>query len=151
MYMLHYDPFRELRRFQGRQGRGWRGFPHLTAATEAGEWPLPLDVTEGEDGVVVTASVPGFKPEDIDVTIEDNVLTINARTESAEETAVPNGAGDERFLIRERRSGAFRRSLRLPEFVDSEGADTRYEHGVLSITLPKAEARKARRLTVNVN
>ena len=151
MYMLHYDPFRELRRFQGRRGRGWRGFPPLTAATEVGEWPLPLDVTEDEDGVVVTASVPGFKPEDIDVTIEDNVLTINASTESAGETAVPNEPGGERFLIRERRSGAFRRSLRLPEFVDSDGADTRYEHGVLSITLPKAEARKARRLTVNVN
>lgn len=143
MYMLHYDPFRELRRFQGRWGRGWRGSPHLTSASEAGEWLLPLDVTEGEDGVVVTASVPGFKPEDIDVTIEDHVLTINAKTESSEQTT------DERFLIRERRSGAFQRSLRLPEFVDSDGADTRYEHGVLSITLPKAEARKARRLTIN--
>ena len=145
MYMLHYDPFRELRRFQGRWGRGWRGFPHLTSASEAGEWLLPLDVTEGEDGVVVTASVPGFKPEDIDVTIEDNVLTINAKTESSEQTT------DERFLIRERRSGGFQRSLRLPEFVDSDGADTRYEHGVLSITLPKAEARKARRLTINAS
>ena len=143
MYMLHYDPFRELRRFQSRWGREWRGFPHLTPASEAGEWLLPLDVTEGEDGVVVTASVPGFKPEDIDVTIEDHVLTINAKTESSEQTT------DERFLIRERRSGAFQRSLRLPEFVDSDGADTRYEHGVLSITLPKAEARKARRLTIN--
>ena len=79
------------------------------------------------------------------MTIEDHVLTINAKTESSEQTT------DERFLIRERRSGAFQRSLRLPEFVDSDGADTRYEHGVLSITLPKAEAKKARRLTINAS
>ena len=149
MYMLHYDPFRELRRFQGRRRRGWRGFPHLTSTGESGEWLLLLDVTEGEDGIVVTASVPGFKPEDIDVSIEDNVLTINAKSESAEETLIPKGDDEGRFLMRERRTGAFQRSLRLPEFVDSDGADTFYEHGVLSITLPKAEARKARKLTVN--
>jgi HSP20 family protein len=151
MYMLHYDPFRDLRGFQGRWGRGRRGFPHLTATSEAGQWLLPLDVTESDGGIVVTASVPGFKPEDIEVSIKDNILTINAKSESAEETSIPNGPDEERFLIRERRAGAFQRSIRLPQFVDSDGAVTRYEHGVLSITMPKAEARKARRLTINAS
>ena len=146
MYTLLYDPFREIRRFQGRRNRGWRGFLSPEARTEGGEWPLPLDVAEWEDGVIVTASVPGFRPEDIDVTIADNVLTIGAKAESASEPA--DETAGERFIIRERRSGAFQRSIRLPESVNADGAATRYEHGVLSITLPKAEEKKARRLTV---
>ena len=142
MYTLHYDPFQELRRFAGRRNRGWRGLAGWAPRAEGGGWPLPLDVAEGEDAFAVTASVPGFKPEDIEVTIEDNVLTISARTESAEETA------SERYVIRERRAGAFRRALRLPENVDVDAAATAYEHGVLTISLPKAEERKAKRLTL---
>ena len=91
---------------------------------------------------MVTASVPGIKPEDLEVTLEDNVLTINGKTEFAEDTK------DERFIIRERRSGAFQRSIRLPESVNADEAVTHYEHGVLSVTLPKAEEKKARRLEV---
>ncbi len=139
MYMLHYDPFRELRRFHGHRNRGFRSL------AGADRWTLPLDVVEREDGVTVTASVPGIKPEDLDVTIEDNVLTIDGKTESAEETT------DERFVIRERRAGSFRRSIRLPEFVNADEAATHYEHGVLTVTLPKAEERKARKLTVGSN
>ena len=142
MYMLHYDPFRELRRFHGLRNRGLRGFRPLAGADR---WTLPLDVVEREDGVTVTASVPGIKPEDLDVTIEDNVLTIDGKTESTEETT------DERFVIRERRAGAFRRSIRLPEFVNADEAATHYEHGVLTVTLPKAEERKARKLTISPN
>ena len=143
MYALFYDPFRELRRFHGHRSRGFRGLRRWAEPSETGGWPLPLDVAEREDGVVVTASVPGFKPEDIDVTIEDNVLTINAKTESDEETT------DERFIVRERRSGAFHRSIRLPESVNADEAATTYEHGVLTVSLPKAEEKKARRLAIN--
>ena len=141
MYMLHYDPFRELRRFHGHRNRGFQG---LRPPAEADRSALPLDVVEREDGVTVTASVPGIKPEDIDVTVEDNVLTIHGKTEVTEET------NDEHFLVRERRSGVFRRSIRLPESVNADEAVTHYEHGVLTVTLPKAEERKARRLTVSV-
>ncbi len=140
MYMLHYDPFREIRRFNGQRNRGFRGFGSF--GDDAGRWQLPLDVLERDDGVVVTASVPGIKPEDLEVTLEDNVLTINGKTEFAEDTK------DERFIIRERRSGAFQRSIRLPESVNADDAVTHYEHGVLSVTLPKAEEKKARRLEV---
>ena len=140
MYMLHYYPFREIRRFNGHRNRGFRG--SRSFGDEAGRWQLPLDVLERDDGVVVTASVPGIKPEDLEVTLEDNVLTINGKTEFAEDTK------DERFIIRERRSGAFQRSIRLPESVNADEAVTHYEHGVLSVTLPKAEEKKARRLEV---
>ena len=121
MYMLHYDYFREIRRCNGHRNRGLPGFG---------------------DGVVVTASVPGIKPEDLEVTIEDNVLTIHGKTEFAEDTK------DERFIIRERRAGAFQRSVRLPESVNADDAITHYEHGVLSVTLSKAEEKKAQRLEI---
>ena len=140
MYMLHYDPFREIRRFHDHRNRRFRGFGSF--GDDAGRWQLPLDVLERDDGVVVTASVPGIKPEDLEVTLEDNVLTIHGKTEFAEETQ------DERFIIRERRSGKFQRSIRLPESVNAADAVTHYEHGVLSVTLPKAEEKKARRLEV---
>ncbi|MCY4625511.1 MAG: Hsp20/alpha crystallin family protein [Chloroflexi bacterium] len=143
MYSLLYDPFRELRRFHGQRNRGWRGFRRWGENPGAAEWLLPLDVTEREEGVVVTASVPGFKPEDIDVTIEDNVLSIHAKAEFSEETR------DERFIVRERRAGTFHRSLRLPESVDADEAATNYDLGVLTVTLPKSEEKKARKLTVN--
>ena len=138
MYMLHYDPFREIRRFQ--RNRGLLGVGSF--GDDAGRWQLPLDVLERDDGVVVTASVPGIKPEDLEVTIEDNVLTIHCKTEFAEDNK------DERFIIRERRAGAFQRSVRLPESVNADNAITHYEHGVLSVTLPKAEEKKARRLEI---
>ena len=140
MYMLHYDPFREIRRFNGHHNRGFRGFGSF--GDEAVRWQLPLDVLERDDGVVVTASVPGIKPEELEVTLEDNVLTIHGKTEFTEDTK------DERFLIRERRSGAFQRSIRLPESVNADDAVTHYEHGVLFVTLPKAEEKKARRLEI---
>ena len=140
MYMLHYDPFREIRRFNGQRNHGLHGVGSV--GDDAGRWQLPLDVLERDDGVVVTASVPGIKPEDLEVTIEDNVLTIHGKTEFAEDTK------DERFIIRERRAGAFQRSIRLPESVNADAAITNYEHGVLSVTLPKAEEKKARRLEI---
>ena len=143
MYGLLYDLFREPRRFHSQRNCGWRGFSRRAENPDTAEWLLPLDVTEREEGVVVTASVPGIKPEDIDVTIEDNVLSIHAKAEFAKENE------DERFIVRERRTGAFHRSLSLPESVDADEAATSYELGVLTVTLPKSEEKKARKLTVN--
>ena len=144
MYGLLYDPFRELRQFHGQRNHGWRGFRRWSENPDAAKWLLPLDVTEREEGVIVTASVPGFKPEEIDVTIEDDVLSIHANAQFSEETK------DERLLVRERRTGSFHRTIRLPESVDIHEATTNYEHGVLTVTLPKSEEKKARKLTVNV-
>ena len=104
----------------------------------------PLDVRETDEEIVVTASLPGVAPEDIEVTIEDRVLSI--RTESAAEDESENGS----YLVRERRTGSYRRALRLPASVDAEKVDSGYEHGVLTITLPKREEAQARRIEVKV-
>jgi HSP20 family protein len=105
---------------------------------------LPLDVEEEDDSIIVRASLPGVRPEDIEVTTEDGVLIIKAGSEADSEV------NEDAFLIHERRNGSLRRSLRLPDAVDVEGAESSYEHGVLTVSFPKQEARKPRRLEVKV-
>jgi HSP20 family protein len=137
------DPFRDLRRFNAAANGQWRGFPrYAVESQEPDHWSLAVDVVEGEDALRVSASIPGIKPEDIEVTIEDDVLTIKGETDTTEEVK------EEAYRLRERRTGHFYRTLRLPDTVDMDNAATAYENGVLTITLPKVEAKKAKRLTV---
>ena len=142
MVLQRWDPIRDFRRIDDGVNRFRRGFGGRYVAENGTDWPVPLDVVQEDDNIVVRASVPGASPENIDVSIDDGVLTIQAR--SREEAEREEGS----YLIRERRSGAFRRSLRLPESVDSEKAESSYKDGVLTISLPKHEARKAKRLEV---
>ena len=143
-----WDPFSDLRQIQDTMDRAWRqlgtGGREWAGAPEIEAWAVPLDVIQRGDATVVRASVPGVSPEDIDVSLEDNVLTIRGRT--AEEY----GEEQEPYLMRERRTGAFHRALRLPESVDPDRVEPRYDHGVLTITIPKVEAKKARQLRIQV-
>ena len=144
--MQRRTPFNELRQMQDNMDRMWRRFGtfHHEDGSGVEAWAAPLDVVADGDDFVVRASLPGVAPENIQVSIEDNVLTIRGETASHFENAEGN------YLMRERRSGSFHRSLRLPDTVDQDNAEPRYEHGVLTITLPKAEARKARQFDVKV-
>ena len=105
---------------------------------------MPLDVTTKGEDTIVRASLPGVAPEDIQVSIEDRVLTIKGQTDEKFQDS------DGQFVMRERRTGAFSRALRLPDSVDPDKVQPRYEHGVLTITLPKAEAKRARQLPIQV-
>ncbi len=138
MALQRWEPFRDLRRIENTVDRFWRGF----GVDQSGGWAVPLDVVQEGDNILVHGTLPGVKPEDIKVTIEDGVLNISA--ESKHDHEEQNG----NYLIRERRSGKFRRALRLPDSVDAEAAETTYENGVLTVTLPKVEAKKAKRLEV---
>ena len=138
MALQRWEPFRDLRRIENTVDRFWRGF----GVDQSGGWAVPLDVVQEGDNIVVQGTLPGVKPEDIKVTIEDGVLNISAESKHNREEQNGN------YLIRERRSGKFRRALRLPDSVDAEGAETTYENGVLTVTLPKVEAKKAKRLEV---
>jgi HSP20 family protein len=105
---------------------------------------LALDVKETPDTFMVTASVPGVPPSDIDITILGDILRIRGqRKEEVEETGQGN-----RWLLRERRFGAFERTVSLPSVVDSEGASADFKDGVLTITLPKAEVAKPRAIPI---
>ena len=144
--LQRYDPFGEIGRREnafdrfskGLGGRYWGYYPYVASRA------APLDVQEDDDSIIVRASLPGAAPEDIRVTTEDGVLSID--TETAEE----NEREDDSYLVRERRNGSFHRSLRLPDTVDAETPEAGYEHGVLTVTFPKIEAKKARRVEVKV-
>ena len=139
-------PFSELRQMQENMDRMWRRFDATGGEDSNGieAWAAPLDVVADGDDFVVRASLPGVAPGNIQVSIEDNVLTIRGEAASHFENAEGN------YLMRERRSGSFHRALRLPDTVDQDKAEPRYEHGVLTITLPKAEAKKTKQFEVQV-
>ena len=144
MVLQRRDPRFELRRMHEVLNRRWRGFGFDYDNAEDKEWAIPIDVVEEEDDILVRASLPGVDPDQIDVTIEDQVLAITANT-SVDQERKEHG-----YLIKERRSGAFHRALRLPDTVDADKANTLYENGLLTVTLPKVEAKKAKHLKVAV-
>ena len=141
MVLQRRDPFRDLRRIENTMDRFWRGF----GAQEAGGWAVPLDVVQDGDSIVIHGTLPGVKAEEISVTIDDGVLEIKAESKTDHEEQNGN------YLIRERRAGTFHRVLRLPDSVDADKAETRYEDGVLTVRLPKVEARKAKVLEVKAD
>jgi HSP20 family protein len=125
--------FNEFERYLDRQmdTTGYRG--------------LPLDVVENEEGYVVKASVPGISPDDVEITIEENVLSIKGEFSKDSETE------EETYLIRERRAGGFGRSIRFPVEVNVEAVDATYENGVLTLNVPKVEEVKPKRVAIKVS
>ena len=142
MTMQRRDPFADFRRVDDLVSRFFGGAPRVAAAPFAERRDFPMDVIREGDALIVRASLPGVSPDEIGVTIEDGLLTIEGET--AGETEKREGE----YLLRERRSGRFRRALRLPGSVDADKASPRYENGVLTISLPKREEKKARRLEI---
>jgi HSP20 family protein len=108
------------------------------------EQSLALDLSENNDGYVVKASVPGINPEDVEITFDDDVLTIKGEivNESDQE--------GENFHIRERWYGSFGRSLRFPTNVDADSIEASYENGILTLNIPKVEEEQPKRIEVKV-
>ena len=103
---------------------------------------LPLDVAQTRDEVVIKASLPGLKPQDVQVSLDANVLTIRGETGASQETE------EESYVLRERSRGAFHRSLTLPKGLVTDKVEARFEDGVLTLTIPKAEESKPRTIEV---
>ena len=103
---------------------------------------LALDVYESSDDIVVRAVVPGAEPDDIDIQFQGGVLTIRANTV---ETAIPDGAS---WLVHEVLAGEYLRQVTLPRTVDPEKARSTYEHGVLTLTLPKTADAKPKQIRI---
>jgi len=112
------------------------------ASTPAAYATLPLDISEAEDAFVVRASLPGMKPEDVQITVHGDTLTIRGESKAEEEKK------GEHWHLRERRFGAFQRSVGLATPVDPDRAQARYDHGVLTLTLPKSEAARPRQIKI---
>jgi HSP20 family protein len=107
-------------------------------------WVPAVDIVEEADSIRIMAEVPGVKPEDVKISVENNVLTIQGtKQQVAEERA-------ERVHRYERTYGAFERSFTLPATVDANAIKASYESGVLTVTLPKVEKAKPRQIEVRV-
>lgn len=130
-----WDVHREMNRL-------WNGMAYANAENETA-WGLPTEVREDNDGLHIEMEIPGVRPDDIELTVENSVLTVSGekkfeRSEGSE--------GDYRLF--ERRYGRFSRSFTLPPTVDSNRVEAGYENGVLSIWLPKSEESKPRRIEI---
>jgi len=109
------------------------------------EWSIALDVAENDDNYLVKATVPGVNPDDLEITLEDDVLTLKGEFLREEE------AEDVKYHVRERRYGSFNRSIRFPVSVNGDAVEATYTNGILSLNIPKAEAVKPKRITINAS
>jgi HSP20 family protein len=109
----------------------WEELPAL------GDWMPKVDVSETKDSVVVKAEIPGMEAKDIQVSLQENVLTITGEKKQEKEEK------DERYHRVERTYGSFTRSMRLPAGVEAGKVNAAFKNGVLTVTLPKNAAAKA--------
>lgn len=107
---------------------------------ESAEWRLPLDVYTTPEEIVIMATVPGLKPEDVEITFEGDLLSIKGE--------LPAPLENVDYVMRERRFGRFSRSLTFSVPVNSEGIEATFENGLLTIVVPKAEAVKPKTIKV---
>ncbi len=109
-------------------------------------WVPALDVTERKDAYLVTIELPGVDPKDVDISFEQNVLTVRGTKAST----LAAGDNEMRVYANERVSGMFERSIRLPEFVDGDHITAQSANGLLEITIPKAQVAQPRKIEVKV-
>lgn len=131
-----WDPFSELRRMQTDMNRLFDGY-----ATTSGAGFPPVNVYAKDDSLLVTAEMPGFDDDAIDITVRDDTLTIEGELK-----AENDNAGWHR---RERGRGRFTRGVELPFRVDPEHVKARFDDGVLEIEMQRPEEDKPRRITIN--
>lgn len=108
-------------------------------------WVPAIDVVEKKDAYLMYAELPGVDPSQIDISFEQNVLTVRGAKQSAVEA---RNDGELRVYAAERVTGSFERSIRLPEFVDGDGITAEFNNGLLVLTVPKAQAAQPRRIEI---
>lgn len=134
------DPFAEMMRSWF--DRAFTGLP----LEEGQQWigTLALDVFEKDDQLVVKAAIPGVKPEEVDITIQDDVLTIKG--ESKEDKEIKR----EDYYLKETRTGSFTRSIRLPADLDLQSAKADFQDGMLTLSIPKSKDVKPSKIKIPV-
>lgn len=138
-----YDPFREALSLRDAMDRLFQESvvrPNGWTASAA----VPVDLHETEQGYVLEVALPGWKPEDVNITFQDGALTISGQYNQQTEQE-QNG---KTWHLRERKFASFSRSFTFPTTVDANKAEANYENGVLTLTLPKAESAKPRQIKI---
>jgi HSP20 family protein len=148
--MTRWDPFQDLRSAQDEMAQMSPMLAHALglhtqqghARTATTAWAPAVDISERKDAYLISVELPGLKPEDLDIAMEDGLLTIQGERQFTTESS------EQQFHRVERRYGAFRRSITLPAHVMAEGIEASFEDGVLQILVPKAEEATPKRIQV---
>ena len=144
--MVPWEPYREMMSLRDAMNHLFEESflrPGFFAGAESTSMGTPLDVYETEDSVVLKAIVPGIKPEDLDVTITGDVLTIKGEFKPEEQTEKPRN-----YIRQERRYGAFCRQLTLPAAIDTNSVSATFENGILTLDMPKREEVKPKSVKI---
>lgn len=143
--LTRWEPMRELQTMRSLMDRlmdePFFSAPQLWSQRGEG-FSLPLDVIEEENEYIVKASMPGVEPDQVEITLTDNTLTIKGETKSESENSQTN------YHVRERRYGSFMRQISLPMAVDADKVDATHENGVLTLHLPKSETSRPKKISV---
>ena len=142
--LTRWDPFQEAVTLREAVNRLFEESFVPSAPGAANGFVPALDLSETAEAYFVEMAVPGMKAEDLNVTVENGVLTISGEVKQNAETKERN------FHRVERRYGRFSRSVSLPTTVRGDAIEARLEHGVLFLSIPKAEEVKPRKITINV-
>jgi len=149
MAVVRWEPFRDLLSLQDRMNRmfdesyrGGRGASDDWAL--GGSWAPAVDIYEHQGNIVLTAELPGVDAKDVDVRVENNVLTLSGERKWSDEVQ------RESYHRVERASGSFTRSFTLPNVVDTERIKADFKDGMLKLVLPKKEEAKPKQISINV-
>jgi HSP20 family protein len=148
MALIRWEPAREISSLQQEMNRLFNTF-FEAPATGAGNgaprrWVPAMDLVETEDHFVLRADLPGLSESDVDLSLEENVLTLKG------ERKVEHESRSEGFYRLERSTGTYSRSLTLPEGVDGDAITATFDKGVLEVRIPKPEEHKPRKLQITV-
>ena len=145
MGMDRWDPFREMVTLREAMDRLLQQSISGTGQLLSNIRPdsIPMDVVERDDAFEVRAAIPGVKPDDLEIVVQGERLTLRAEVRRDEEEKGEN------WLMREQRAGTFSRTIALPSPVSSDRAEARIEHGVLTLRLPKLQPTQPHRITVS--
>ncbi len=146
--MAYYPALRRVRRAPVAWNDVFGRFDRLFESDGSGRlslaWSPVTDVREDEDGLNVVVELPGMSSEDVNVSVENGILSISGEKKQATE----EGDAESEYHLVERRYGSFERTFRLPRSVDSDKVKARFENGLLTIDLPKAEKAKKKQIEI---
>lgn len=148
MALIRWEPTREIESLQQEVNRLFGSFFDVQSgrapANGARRWLPAVDLVEADDHYVLHADLPGVKPEDVTVELDDDVLTVSGQRETHTDS---EQGGVHR---RERAHGSFSRALTLPAGIDPDSIEASFDQGVLEVRIPKPELQKPRRVAINV-
>jgi HSP20 family protein len=149
MALIRWEPIAELNTIQNEMNRLFNTFfdqpaPAGRGGGPSGRWIPAMDLVETADDYVLRADLPGLSDDDVNVELEDNVLTISGQRKAQHEH------NEEGYYRIERAFGDFTRSLTLPDGVDPDGVQAHFDRGVLEIRIPKPEQKKPRQVQISL-